>query len=103
MNLTRIYVMTEEELADATAFLSAEIASIRLQIDRRSNPETEWLAKANYALRMKDMQQQRIAAEVSRRKRAATLSLENRFITAAREMLEVETFDEIMAVARHNI
>jgi hypothetical protein len=103
MDLTNIYKMADEELSEATALLASEIASIRYQMDRSVRPDVDWLAKANYALRMKEMQQARIHAEETRRRRVERLAVENRFITAAREMLDEQLFDEIMAVAQHNI
>jgi hypothetical protein len=101
MNISNIRTMTDETLADAKAILGCEIASIRLQLDRNSQPPHEWLAKANYALRMKETQLQRIRDEEAQRRRHEQTALERRFVAASQTALGEDFFSRLMAVARH--
>ena len=100
MDISRIRSMTDETLADAKAILGGEIASIRLQLDRSTQPTHEWLAKANYALRMKEMQLQRIHDEEAQRRRRECLALERHFGSANHTVLGEEFFSRLMAVVR---
>jgi hypothetical protein len=92
------------QMVDELTILLEDIANIKSQIERAgANPDPEWLRKANFALRMKSAQQQRIQFYISQRKRDQTAELNRRFVNVAKEILEESLFQEILDDANNQI
>jgi hypothetical protein len=102
---------TDDELQEANLLLLQDIASIKYQLETaKSDAMTEgdyadpaWFRKANYALRMKGINQQALTAEMGRRRRLTQSTLETWFVRIAREILEEDLFDEIMDEAKDKV
>lgn len=103
---------TDEELQARLDEVSEELASIRLQVDTAKSraraqgeySDPDWFHRAQFALRMKGQEHQRIQRELSRRKKRAREHADNSigecFIRAAKRRLDEEVFTDIMAEAK---
>lgn len=92
------------QMVDELTILLEDMANIKSQIESAGNsPDPEWLRKANYALRMKSAQQQRLQFYISQRKRDQTAELNRRFVNVARDILEESLFQEILDEAYNQI
>jgi hypothetical protein len=96
--------LSKLQLIDEITILLEDIANIKSQIEGAgANPDPEWLRKANYAMRMKSAQHQRIQSYLSQRKRDRATELNRRFVNVAREILEESLFQEILDEANHQL
>jgi guanylate kinase len=91
-------------MIDELTILLEDMANIKSQIEGAgANPDPEWLRKANFALRMKSAQQQRLQFYISQRKRDQTAELNRRFVNVAKDILEESLFQEILDNANYQL
>jgi len=97
-----------EELLQIKLTLESDIDSIRAQIDAAQAKaretgefaDSDWWGRAKWALKSKGRQCQQIQLLLRQKNKAAQGSLENCFMTTARELLPAEQFQAILDTAR---
>lgn len=112
MNRNDLALMSNAQLQDEADRISFELARVKEQIGRAKAEaassgvysDSDWFHRASTAMRMMGRDHQLLLSELGSRRKAGRVMhnavIERQFVEAAREMIDKETFIEIMNAAK---
>lgn len=100
--MTSIDDMTDEQLADRLATLKQEVVDIKLQLEDDDGSDSGWLVRARKALIIKRHAEAQCANLMARRKRAATSGRHRAEALAAQDRAHALKMERIAAASRED-